>query len=413
MPSLDSPMPVLLAAALILGAAPLAAQAGPPDQEPGRPVTFHSPLDEVTLGGELRLRTEVRDPSIPVTGSGSANANTLRGRLQVGWRLDEYLDGAFEFQGNVAGTGSTDSSVVHQAWIQMHRIFGDYTVSAGRFELDFGEGRMVSPHDWVLANNTFDGALVDGAWESIRFNVWWTQAVNGQGATNPNTDFWGAYTVWDLGPALSLDAYALRLRDPVAGRKESNYGARLYGRSFDALEWDGEFVFQNGDRGANDVRAQAYTLELAYALDGGHNVGFSWSQATGDNTPGDTTDETFQAPFRDNHRFNGLADIVLFRNLNDIALRYWLVWNDRWTVHADLRNLSLQTTQDRLYAGPGAVGVATTGDDSIGNELDLYLVGRLSESLELTVGGALFMAGSGIANNDDQLWLFGQLEVFF
>lgn len=371
-------------------------------------------LQQLVLGGELRLRAEGRDPGSPMTGTPSRNINTLRARVNVGLQFDEYLNGFFQLQESITAAALPATDGIHQAFLQADRVFGDYTVRAGRFEMAYGEGRMVDPDDWLLFSNTFDGAQAEGSWENLEWSAFYTHAVAGQGGFfTGDTEFHGAYGVWEVSPYLDLDTYILRRHDSTLNIDELTMGVRLVGEAFDGLLWNFEGAFQDGERGVNDVRAQAWVLSATYGLDGGHYVGLEWNMATGDDTPGDREDETFRAPFGNTHRFNGVADIVAWSNLVDLVARYWLVWNDRWTLHADFHYLQRQTTFDALYAGPGGPGLVGTRSDDIGGELDAYLVGSLSENLSVLLGGAYFNAGNGVRNSGDQVWLFGQLALRF
>ncbi|KAA3608315.1 MAG: hypothetical protein DWQ01_14805 [Planctomycetota bacterium] len=373
-----------------------------------------SVLDSLTLGGELRLRAEVRDPSGPVTGRQSSRTNTLRARVNIGFQVDEYLGGYFQFQESVAGTGTPANDVVHQAFLLAEQVLGDYTVQLGRYEMLFGDGRLVSPNDWFLLNNAFDGGTVAGDWENLRWQAFYTQAVVGQGGfAGANTDFHGIYGTWEVSPFLNIDTYILRRNDSSLGIDELTFGGRLDGEAYDNLFWSLEAAWQDGERGGLDVRAQAVALEAWYGLDGGHFLGLEWNLATGDDTPGDREDEAFAAPFGDSHRFNGLADVVAWTNLVDLAVRYRLEWSERWNFHTDLHFFQRETSLDTIYVGPGGAGIRPARSDDIGGELDVYLVGDLSENLFLTFGGAFFSAGNGVRNSDDQYWLFTQLGLKF
>lgn len=383
------------------------------EEERGLVVT-DSALERLALGGELRPRAEVRDPAAPVTGMDSSRANTLRARVNLEARVDEYLTGLVELQQAVGGAGSASVDALHLAYLDLSQLWSRYELRLGRFEQEYGEGRMVAPDEWQLYTNTFDGARLQGEWENLDFSVFVTQAVQGQGATNPDTDFWGVYGVWDVSQEFLLDTYALRRKSPRPNLDEKIYGLRAYGEVLTGLDWNVEAALEDGDRPQRrEARAQAYVATLHYALDGGHNLAAEWSMATGDDTPGDRDDETFRPVFMDAHRFNGIADVVAWSNLVDIAVRYWLAWNERWTIHAEGHNFTRQTARDAIYPGPGGAGLASAGGDKIGSELDLYLVGDLGRNLFLTLGGAYFAAGSAIRNNDDQVWGFVQLGLRF
>ncbi len=407
MPTRPSLLLVLLGAGFV-PALPLAAQEG----GSGLVVT-DSGLERVALGAEIRGRMEVRDQAGPVTGAPSTNTNTLRARVNLEAVLDEYLEGYISLQEAVSGAGTPSAGALYQAWFQANEVFGSLTVRGGRLPLDFGEGRMVSGDDWRLFPRVFDGATVSGSYEILEFTAFYTQAVLGQGGFSTGTRFWGAYGSWDTGPDFSVDTYALFLRDAALAIEETTVGGRIYGQFSQGVDWSVEAASQGGSRGALDVAAWAAVAQAGYTLEGGHRLAAEWSFASGDGDPTDGDSETFAAPFAWDHRYHGIADVVAWSNLMDLALRYELTWNEQWSIHAAAHDFRRDSTVDAVYTLQGGAGVAGTTSKHIGNELDFFLVGQLTPNLAVQVGGAWFLAGNGIAANDDQLFGYAQVELRF
>lgn len=377
-------------------------------------VITDSGIERLTIGGELRARAEGKSPGIPVTGADSFHENSLRARLQLDAQVDEYLRAFLQVQHSVVDQGSVSTTDLHQGYLELDQLLGEYRLQAGRFEQFYGEGRMVAPDDWRVNPNTFDGLLGSGRWQNLDLTVFVTEAVEGQGSSNSGTDFYGVYGVWDWDSFL-LDTYAMRKNSPNnPDRDIKAYGARAYGEAFQGLHWNAEAILEDGRAAGNrDLYAQAYVLHLWYALDGGHNVGVEWSYATGDDTPGNGEVETFRPLFMETHSWNGIADVVTWSNLIDLAARYWLEWNERWTFHAELHHFSKQANEDDIYALPGRPQVPSTLSDNIGTELDLYAEGNLTDNFTLSIGGAYFSAGSAVANSDDLFYGYVQLGLRF
>ncbi|MFQ5750289.1 MAG: alginate export family protein, partial [Planctomycetota bacterium] len=379
------------------------------------PVIFDSFLEKLELGGALRVRGELRDPRGPVTGLGTSTLGTGRARVHVLAKVDPFLSGYFEFQEVVASLGNRSRTQVHQAYLRADRLLGDSTLQAGRFELFKGEGRLVAPDDWLLTPNTFDGVSFEGDFFRglLDLSAWVTQAPAGQGGFSNSTDFQGIYGAWKPTRELGVDTYVLRQNDGNLQLDMFTTGLRLYGETFDSIRWGLEGAVQTGTRGRRQGSGYALIGQASVPLEGGHHVGLEYAFASGDDPARDNKSETFVAPYPDAHRFYGLADIVSFSNLNDIALRYWLVWNERWTMHLDLHNFSRDKITDRIYTGPGGAGIRGTGSHSIGTEVDAWLTGRISANYSFDFGGAYFIPGDGIRLNDNQIWLFAQLEIRF
>ncbi len=379
------------------------------------PVIFDSFLEKLELGGALRARGELRDPRGPVTGLGTSTLGTGRARIHVLAKVDPFLSGYFEFQEVVSNLGNRSRNQVHQAYLRAERLLGDYTLQAGRFELFKGEGRLVAPDDWLLTPNTFDGVSFEGEFgrDFLDLSAWVTQAPAGQGGFSNSTDFQGIYGAWKPSHDFGLDTYVLRQNDGNLQLDMFTNGIRLYGETSDSIQWGLEGAVQTGTRGRRQGSGYAVIGQASVPLEGGHHIGFEYAFASGDDPAKDNKSETFIAPYPDAHRFYGLADMVSFSNLTDLALRYWLVWNERWTMHLDLHDFTRDKISDRIYTGPGGAGIRATGFRSIGREVDAFLTGRISSNYSIDLGGAYFIPGNGIRLNDDQIWLFIQVEIRF
>ena len=370
-------------------------------------------IDFLRIGGEARFRGELRDPVLPLGAAPEESEFEIRGRVSVEVRADDYLGAVVELQRSLREGGADADEGVRQGFLQVNQLWGEYELRLGRFLQDYGQGRMVSPNDWFTTSNVFDGLVFGGQYQGFDFDAFWTQAVDGQGAVNGSTDFFGIYSDWAVDPELSIDFFWFQKDDRPNAIEESTFGVRADGVAFENMEWSFEWALQSGDRGTTNLSADAWVLELVYDLEGSHHVGVEWSVASGDDDPTDGTDETFHAPFGDTHRFQGIADIVAWRNLNDVALRYWLDWNEHWTFHLDAHDFRRRSDEDALYLGAAGAPLPGTGTRRIGTELDAYVVGELGPNLGLSLGGAYFFAGSAIPNAEDELWLFGQVLVHF
>lgn len=399
----------------LLLAAPLAAQYGtdPPAEGEGVQLSA-SGVDKLVIGGEARARGEYRDPYTPITGAGSESQGLLRVTAYVDAQIDSYVGGRIELRESVNAGGMPAADGLQQGYIELNDLLGSYGLQTGRFMQEYGSGRMVAHYDWLQAPYTYDGARVFGQTGPLYWDAFYTRTVVGQGSTNPTTTFMGLYGVWDLFEDFTVDTYALRQRDFANLSDIWTFGGRAYGDTVDGnLDWSAEFAGQAGDIGVLRAGGYALAVTLDYSLDGGHNVGVGWSTATGDRNNKDNEDERFRPVLYDGHKFNGLADIVVWSNLNDLVLKYWLDWNERWSVHADGHWMALFTGKDVIASGPGAPGLVGTGQDFLGAEIDVYLVGEITSNFRVQLGGSYFFAGNAINNNDDQIWGFLQAGLFF
>ncbi|KAA3608314.1 MAG: hypothetical protein DWQ01_14800 [Planctomycetota bacterium] len=388
----------------------LAATASLPAQD--GVVLTTSGVDRLALGGELRGRTEVRDPARPTTNVGSRHDNFGRFRVHLDARINDNVDAFLQLQESVNGGGSPSADTLHQGYANLYALFNTFDFQGGRFEMAYGNERMISADDWSQTGNAFDGARLIYAGDPFQVDFFVTQAVAGQGAAHADVQFQGLYARYNGSP-VTVDAYVLRRDDSVLRFDDLTFGALARG-DYEGLIWDLEAAFQTGDHGRLDAAGFAFAANAAWTFDQGFSLGAGWDYASGDDDPTDSDDGTFRQLFHYNHTHLGWADIVLWQNVHDFHFDAVFPFDDNWTVEGSLHWLMLAEDRDALYSGMGSAGVATVaGEDAIGTEVDLGLRGQINPNVEIFVGGAQFMAGDGIRANDDQFWVFGQLRIIF
>jgi len=384
---------------------------------PQEPLTRQVGDATLTLGGEVMGRVEVRDDA-DLTTAGGETADPMRARVSVGLAADygAYLRGYAEILASWGDTGESTTEDLQQFYLDLHRPLGDWDLRAGRTELDFGDGRLVSSNrSWLFEPNSFDGLLVSGDQTSpvFRWSAWLTKAANGP-ADLTDDSFGGFFADWKIGKASAAEAYALLRRQEVGDIEEFTLAGRWHGRTAHGLEWSAFGAAQDGSQiDGRETWAQAAVVTLGKELDYGHRLGLEIGVATGnDDRPGDF--QRFTPVYVDQHRYNGRADIFAFANLIDVALLYALAWNERWSLHADLHHFARQSRFDDAYAAYTLVPYGVTGSStSLGQELDLYAEGRIRDGFWLEFGGALFLAGSAMPTDADQIWLFASLGLSF
>ncbi len=405
---MTSKLPFLAATAALAGLAPLSAQDG------GTPVTAKGGIDALTIDGQLRFRADQRDPISPVTGMEADSSQSARFRLGIGAQLDANNSAYLQLQEtvNMAGDGQGVAAAgsVHQAYGRMNNLFDAVDVQIGRFEMKYGNQRMVSPLDWSNVGRAWDGLRVGHTVENYRFDVFTTQPVAGQGAPAgaTNREFHGLYFEYDM-EQFRLDLYGFHRRNGVAWADDT-FGFLLEG-DYDELGWEIEFATQTGDHGAMEAAGQAFAILVDYDLGGGITVGGGLEHASG----ADGTDDRFVPLFHFGHFYNGHQDIVTWSNLNDLVLKTKFPINESWNLHGDLHLLSKAEDTDAVQFGGGAGGAtsAAGNDSDIGTEIDLYLKGKLANNVSVWTGVSSFTAGDAIATGDDQLWAFFQVVFGF
>jgi hypothetical protein len=118
-------------------------------------------------------------------------------------------------------------------------------------------------------------------------------------------------------------------------------------------------------------------------------ISAEFTHASGDPAKGDGRRGTFDQIYGSYHYFLGVADRLGWRNSRNARLGFDLSPVKKLKVFADLRNLSLATAKDGIYAANGSRSVLNTKATSthVGEEIDCYVVYQWNKST--AIGGGL------------------------
>ncbi|TAH36422.1 MAG: hypothetical protein EYC70_11530 [Planctomycetota bacterium] len=391
-----------------------------PPQDPPTTVPEEKPvlqsigIEKLVLGGDIRLRWESHDPLPPVRNASSRSEGTGRFRVHLDATFDENLSGFVQFQETVLDQGGQSESFLHQGYGTLHNVLDTIEVQVGRFEMQYGNQRMISPLDWSQVGRAWDGARAvlatgDGRWQG---DLFWTSPVENQVNNAPDSEFGGLYGQWNGAP-LSVDGYVLRRN--AMGLDDYTVGALVDGGP-GTLTWNAEAAVQVGDHGPLDAFAYAVAGRLDWNFQGadGARVGLGYELASGDEDPSDGDSGTFFRLFNFDHAYQGYADIVVWQNIQDLVVRSWWPLGNGWGISGDVHWLNLASEDDALYTGVGGAGAVASGTDgNVGTEIDVTLRGSFLNRLEIWTGVAQFFAGDAIQNGADQTWIFVQATLPF
>jgi len=353
------------------------------------PATAQDNDSDISWGGEMRFRTASSDTSTNHTG---------RMRINMAKELDQVVSTFMELQ--ASGTIGDDLGPVglHQAYLRMNGFGGDlFDVQAGRFELNYGNGRMLSKYNWNDTGSAWDGLLFQHATEGHTLDVIYTKAVadqplvgsNGFGAVDAST-LAGLYyqrsiAGWDS------DFYALS-REKMNGDTDVTLGTLVEG-SFQGFKLDAEFASQSGETAGNDdTSGSVVILHGEYDLGGEIKVGAGYTMADDFTTIND-----------DAHFYNGSMDLVgLNDNLNDLAVYGIMPIDGNWNWYGVFHSFT-------------EGGVEPAGGDAIGNEIDFGIWGSVGEHTKFWAGYSTFMDGANhlYSAEDADSWFFAQVVVDF
>lgn len=160
---------------------------------------------------------------------------------------------------------------------EQKRVLAGLVLRAGRHELDFGAGRMISIRELPNVRSAYDGfriAATIRSWTIDAFAVRPAETNRGffDNGTERGTDLWGVYAVHHFPHELNIDVFYLgnkRDRAPfsngVAQETRHSVGGRLW-HVDSRLNWDVEMAYQFGKFANGDIHAWGVSSRIVYSL---------------------------------------------------------------------------------------------------------------------------------------------------
>jgi hypothetical protein len=268
---------------------------------------------------------------------------------------------------------------VHEAWMEWRFLdrgkAGSMALRAGRQELNFGSGRLVSFREGPNVRLSFDGARLTTSadrWsiEGFAMRPHRTRPGVFDDAPDPQQSVWGAYATREV-EGDGLDVYYIGLKrrqrefsSGVGNELRHSFGARAFGT---ARSWDYDFegVWQAGQFASGAINAWTVASNTGYTW---HctlkpRVGLKADVASGDGDPNDRSLGTFNAMFPKGNYFSQ-ADLLGPYNLVDFHPSISVNATEHVKVTADVDMFWRQSTTDGLYDAPGFLIVPGHGSSA-------------------------------------------------
>lgn len=418
-------------------------------------------VKSITLGGQIRIRAEYRDPTSYLNTLAATRSDDVfltRIRLNFKFSLTDDIDVFVQPQdqrawGQEANILTDERNLdLHQGFVEVRNLFGEpVTIKAGRFEMAYGDQRLVSPLDWHNVARAWDGAKlrygpkdwwIEGFYTVIRDPLTpsppappvFSPAPTGFNGAQQDQDFLGVYFSYVGVADHEFDAYAFFREfkdnaqvDELGGTgnlQDRTLGVRLKGKDL-GFEYTAEVMTQGGHLAGDRIQAYAYAATLAYPfdIDWKPRIGIEYAYASGDRTPANGTRGTFDPLFPFYHYYQGYADVFGFKNSKSLSAYLKVAPTDNLTVHLDLFAFWLAQNQDAWFNDPGAAlrrDVTGSSSRKIGTELDLHAKYNAGKYVKFWAGWSHFFAGEfvrktalPIGTDNDMNWFFLQMTVDF
>ncbi|MGB3796013.1 MAG: alginate export family protein [Alteraurantiacibacter sp.] len=295
----------------------------------------------------------------------------------------------------------------------------DLLVRAGRFELHYATGRLISAREGPNIRSDFDGVMVRYRSGPTTTDIFATRAVRDEpGAFNNSSGrenaLYGIYSSIATSPSITLDLFAVHSdRDETpflggsANEQRTTVGARLARRSpVRQLGYDLAAVYQFGDSDTagrdRDISAYSVALALNYQFsDEGlqPELDLRVGYTSGDSDPLDDSNGTYRAPFPPG-RYFGETTPLGPGNLVGSSLALSMAPADRLTLGVTGLAFWRVDDEDGTYSPPGfPVRGANGNENFVGWEIGVDAAYQLSPTTALTFAAAQFFKGDYLRDN--------------
>jgi len=276
-------------------------------------------VDNLTIGGEARVRYEYRTSVYFGGTTGNLSYATDRIRVNVGYDLTPdvsffaQIQDARAWGGEITGGagGQANSGIgavssanqtfganvngidLHQGYIQLRNVLvPGLSVKAGRQEIIFGDHRLFGNFGWSQIGNSFDAVRLTHSMPIADVDVFWARIadtgnaglVGAQGGValtgaagaavfgTRNQDIYGLYVTLKPIPSWTIEPYYFLLQDTrpavvgnfntvpqAADQTRSTVGGRINGKA-GGLDATAELAWQFG--GASSGASQVHNLHI-------------------------------------------------------------------------------------------------------------------------------------------------------
>jgi Alginate export len=385
-------------------------------------VAFPVGAQEVKFHGQIRPRSEARDPAKP-----GLNAFTsMRVRFGIEAALERNVRVVVQLQdvrlfGEESATlfdFTADQFDLHQGFADIGSFSEDkWAFRAGRQEVKLGGERLIGPVGWTQQAQSFDGVRLRsrGAWGLVDFFGYKTRdrgATLGADDTTLDSELLGAYATFKTGDKAGLDVYAIfQSTDAVTDTNEATLGFRLAGKT-GIWSYRVESSYQTGTRADKDVSAYMFGGRVgANVADGKGTLTLWYDYLSGDDNPTDGNVKVFQTIAATNHKFYGFADLFLNipvhtggLGLQDFAIKGKIQASPEFKLGIDLH--AFRTSKQ---------GTLTSQD--LAKEVDVTGWYKFSSNVSFQGGLSFVAQGDALGElgrlQEDLWWSYLQMAVSF
>jgi hypothetical protein len=311
-----------------------------------------------------------------------------------------------------------DTMDIRQAYVEFGRPEApSFLLRVGRQELVFGEQRLIGHLNWTNTARSFDAARLTLQHSKYKVDLFAASVVNlKEGTANKSSggnDIHGAYgSITKVVPNATIEPFAFwrlargtKTETGLPGKTDRRvYGTRFLGKLPANFDYNLEAAGQTGSVGDDDIQAMAAHAALGYTLTNFKKkprLVLEYNYASGDETPGDGVQQTFDQLYPTGHDKQGLADQVGWKNINDLRTGIEYKATSKLTVTGFYHSWWLASRRDALYNAAGAAIVKVADGSAgrhVGQEADVQMTYALNAMTSIGAGYANIFPGTFLKN---------------
>ena len=265
-----------------------------------------------------RLKNDTSEDVIKNTISSSSELRTRLG-LKI---TNNNAMGHFVFQDSrTIGESENNSGITvktlpvffHQAYFNLK--LNKHSLTIGRFELAFGNQRIIAKNNWNNIGRSFEGVLLKGHSEILNlhyhaFSLPFTEQISKHHDNSKDSWLGGIYLnthfVSKPGNKLLTEAYYMFSQDSTEKYSYNMFGSRL-DMNWNSLLLESEFAIQLND----SINANLFSLNVGFQPKKKiffNSITIGFEQVSGDDTTTVDKEEGFSKYFGARHKHHGFYD---------------------------------------------------------------------------------------------------------
>ena len=421
--------------------------------------------NKLVFGADIRFRYEVMDDfNLKYYGEkpkqGKSDDSFLLGRFRLGldYRPTEKIHMALWGQhAQVWDIGFKESDFYNSNFDQENNPYKDHwelyntylevrqildqplSIKAGRQIIAYGDKRVFGPGQWGNSGKW----IWDAVKLSYKLGGGFVDAYYGRTMLHDPDQFsmdhahgfesYGLYSRFTLPQSLMGIGF-----EPFLFTKDNNrnlykgeqgqwgdfnsyyLGCRIFKMNLNRFDSDLTFVKQEGDLANEDIDAYAYHFLLGYNFEEPHlkpRISVEYSYASGDNSPDDGKNETFDGAFGARDKMYGRMNLFHWKNLKDAQINFEIKPKKGLHLKAEYHQFWLAEKEDAWYLNKKQYRDKTgNSGDKVGKEFDIVGRFKLPKGNEIQAGYGHFWPdefAEKLASDKQADWFFVQWSYNF